>query len=119
MRAQVRFQVLTDPKILEPQPELFIRLVPDKDAGTLTIADSGIGMTKADLVNSLGRPSPDQPHQGQSTHSCFVWSHCQVKVTCWYRIMPHRLRVMQESASIATSPKVQCRDVAQCMDASS
>ena len=53
----MRFQALTDPGILEPQPELFIRLVPDKGARTLTIVDSGIGMTKADLVNSLGRPS--------------------------------------------------------------
>ena len=51
---QVRFQALTEPKILEPQPELFIRLIPDKDARTLSILDSGIGMTKADLVNSLG-----------------------------------------------------------------
>ena len=66
LRAQVRFQALTDPKILEPQPELFIRLVPDKDAGTLTIVDSGIGMTKADLVNSLGRPSPEPPCQGSA-----------------------------------------------------
>ena len=57
--AQVRFQALTDPKVLEPEPELFIRLVPDKDASTLTIVDSGIGMTKADLVNSLGGPSPE------------------------------------------------------------
>ncbi|KAK9832526.1 hypothetical protein WJX81_005848 [Elliptochloris bilobata] len=51
---KVRFQALTDPKILEPQPELFIRLIPDKEAKTLTIWDSGIGMTKADMVNSLG-----------------------------------------------------------------
>ena len=53
-RSQVRVLALTDPKILEPQPELFIRLIPDKDANTLSIVDSGIGMTKADLVDSLG-----------------------------------------------------------------
>jgi molecular chaperone HtpG len=37
-----------------PQPELFIHVIPDKTNNTLTIVDSGIGMTKADLVNNLG-----------------------------------------------------------------
>merc|ERR1711968_344643 len=45
---------LTDKSRLEAQPELFIRVVPDKTANTLTITDSGIGMTKTDLVNNLG-----------------------------------------------------------------
>jgi molecular chaperone HtpG len=45
---------LTDKSKLESQPELFIHIVPDKTNNTLTIVDSGIGMTKADLVNNLG-----------------------------------------------------------------
>ncbi|KAG8390342.1 hypothetical protein BUALT_Bualt01G0073600 [Buddleja alternifolia] len=36
------------------KPELFIRLVPDKVNKTLSIIDTGVGMTKADLVNNLG-----------------------------------------------------------------
>ena len=36
------------------QPELFIHLIPDKTNNTISIIDSGVGMTKADLVNNLG-----------------------------------------------------------------
>jgi molecular chaperone HtpG len=45
---------LTDKSKLEAQPELFIHIVPDKANNTLSIIDSGIGMTKADMVNNLG-----------------------------------------------------------------
>ncbi|KAI3893039.1 hypothetical protein MKW92_025992 [Papaver armeniacum] len=51
---KIRFEGLTDKSKLEAQPELFIRIVPDKVNKTLTIIDSGVGMTKADLVNNLG-----------------------------------------------------------------
>lgn len=31
-----------------------ITIIPNKDDNTLTIRDTGVGMTKADLVNNLG-----------------------------------------------------------------
>ncbi|XP_068310555.1 heat shock protein 90-2-like [Pyrus communis] len=51
---KIRFESLTDKSKLDGQPELFIHIIPDKANNTLTIIDSGIGMTKADLVNNLG-----------------------------------------------------------------
>ncbi|TXG68077.1 hypothetical protein EZV62_009352 [Acer yangbiense] len=51
---KIRFESLTDKSKLDGQPELFIHIIPDKASNSLTIIDSGIGMTKADLVNNLG-----------------------------------------------------------------
>ena len=51
---KIRYQSLTDSSVLDAEPELQIKLVADKANNTLTIEDSGIGMTKADLVNNLG-----------------------------------------------------------------
>ena len=51
---KIRYQSLTDSSVLDSEPELQIKLIADKANNTLTIEDSGIGMTKADLVNNLG-----------------------------------------------------------------
>lgn len=51
---KIRYASLTDPKQLDSGKELYIKLIPNKEARTLTIIDTGIGMTKQDLINNLG-----------------------------------------------------------------
>jgi len=51
---KIRYESLTDASKLESAKELNIHIVPDLDAKTLTIIDTGIGMTKADMINNLG-----------------------------------------------------------------
>ena len=51
---KIRYQSLTDTDALKADNDLKIMISADKEAGTITIRDSGIGMTKEDLVNNLG-----------------------------------------------------------------
>merc|ERR1711977_769428 len=51
---KIRHQGLTDQSQLETEKDLFIHVAADKSNNTLTITDSGIGMTKSDMVNNLG-----------------------------------------------------------------
>lgn len=45
---------MTDPSKLDSGKELKIDIIPNLKEHTLTIQDTGIGMTKADLINNLG-----------------------------------------------------------------
>jgi molecular chaperone HtpG len=51
---RVQFEMLTNRDVLDPEVELAIRLSFDEDARELTISDSGIGMTREELVENLG-----------------------------------------------------------------
>lgn len=51
---KIRLLSLTDPNVLNDTEELSIRIKADKENHALHITDTGIGMTKTDLINNLG-----------------------------------------------------------------
>ena len=51
---RLRFESLGSPDLLEDDPELGIRVTLGPDAGTLTVSDNGIGMSRDEIVEQLG-----------------------------------------------------------------
>lgn len=51
---KLRYLTLTGAELLDPQRELQIDIYTDKDARTITIQDSGIGMDREEAINNLG-----------------------------------------------------------------
>jgi len=49
-----RFEALTDASLLNDEEELAVTIVTDKEAGTLTISDNGIGMTHDEVIENIG-----------------------------------------------------------------
>jgi len=51
---KLRFRALTEPTLMAGDEALEIRILVDRDAKTLTIEDTGVGMTEAELTRELG-----------------------------------------------------------------
>ena len=51
---KLRYEAIAKPELLAGADRFVIRLVPDKAAGTLTVADTGIGMDRQELLDNLG-----------------------------------------------------------------
>ncbi|ELP88135.1 heat shock protein 81-1, putative [Entamoeba invadens IP1] len=51
---KIRYESLSNKEVLGEEPDLLIRITCDKDNNQMIIEDTGIGMTKADLINCLG-----------------------------------------------------------------
>ncbi|WP_346837010.1 molecular chaperone HtpG [Microbulbifer sp. SAOS-129_SWC] len=51
---KLRFEALSKPELLEEDPELRIRIEFDKDEGTVTLTDNGIGMSRDEVIENLG-----------------------------------------------------------------
>src|SRR5918997_1846786 len=51
---RVQFELVTNREVHDPGAELAIRITVDEEARTITVADSGVGMTREELVEHLG-----------------------------------------------------------------
>jgi molecular chaperone HtpG len=51
---KLRFESLTDEQLLEDDPNLRVRVLLDKDAGTITVSDNGIGLSRQEAVDTVG-----------------------------------------------------------------
>ena len=51
---KIRHHSLSDKSVLDTHSELTIQIIPDKANKTLTILDTGVGMTKSDMITNLG-----------------------------------------------------------------
>jgi molecular chaperone HtpG len=51
---KLRFEALTDEALFEDEPELKIRVSLDKEAGTVTVSDNGIGMSRQEVAETIG-----------------------------------------------------------------
>ncbi len=51
---KLRFEALAQPDLLGDAPDLTIRVIRDPQAGTISVVDNGIGMSRQELIDNLG-----------------------------------------------------------------
>ncbi|HEX6290694.1 MAG TPA: molecular chaperone HtpG [Herpetosiphonaceae bacterium] len=51
---RMRVEALTNSEVVDRDAELVIRVSSDEEAGTVTISDTGVGMTQEELIQNLG-----------------------------------------------------------------
>mmetsp|Transcript_70871 Transcript_70871/g.196891 ORF Transcript_70871/g.196891 Transcript_70871/m.196891 type:complete len:959 (-) Transcript_70871:39-2915(-) len=51
---KIQYKATQDSEALASNPEMYIKVQPDREARTITVEDSGVGMTRDELVNNLG-----------------------------------------------------------------
>src|SRR5688572_17529533 len=51
---RMSFEMVTNQKVVDPKAELSIHIKADKDAQMHTIQDTGIGMTRDEIIENLG-----------------------------------------------------------------
>ena len=51
---KIKFDSLSHAEILEDNKDWKIKITPDREAGTLTISDNGVGMSHAEVIENLG-----------------------------------------------------------------
>ena len=51
---RLRFEMVTNQDVLDPKAELKIHITADKDSRMLTIQDTGVGMTREEIIENLG-----------------------------------------------------------------
>ena len=51
---KLRHEALTNSDLIKDDPDFKITLSSDGEAGTLTVADNGVGMSKSELIDNLG-----------------------------------------------------------------
>jgi len=51
---KLRYQAITEPKLMADDPDLRITIEINEKAGTLSVADNGIGMTRSEMIDNLG-----------------------------------------------------------------